>query len=293
VSKKKIFNTFWNLSLSQKTAVVICLFLLLALPLGIIVSLNPIGLFSKAQSSTPSFFPQRCQRDTDCLVPKYPGYNQPCKERKCLSGYCIWKNKPNRTPCFTSNGREGICRNGNCESSSLPTPSIHPLPSQTPTVVTPFHTTAPPLSQTPTLPLSTPTLAPGTGAYQIILNNSQTTLTCVKNDPNCYYQSTFQAINRTGQPLYNTTLYTNSPYKTLTFIGFDGNWTSETSKTNLIIQPGQAAINTLVKVVPPPYAGEWLSSLCIDGQTCNTNVNPPDCYFYGGSCLNVKITVTE
>ena len=154
-----------------------------------------------------------------------------------------------------------------------------------------------PLPATPPV-IITPTLAPTispiqVGAYSLRLTNYQTEITCKLGDPNCYYQTTLIATNRTGKPLYNTTMYQSSPNNIMSFIGFDGNWTSQKSTTTKIVQPWEEAVNTLVKVVPPKILGKTNSTFYIDGQTCNINVSPPDCYFYGASSLTVTINVVE
>ena len=151
--------------------------------------------------------------------------------------------------------------------------------------VTPPDTTIIPSSPTPTPAIYF-------GAYQLNLTNSQTNLTCLKGDPNCYYQTVLIAKNITSKPLYNTTIYTSSyPSEMVKYIGFDGNWTSGKSTTTAVVQPGAEAINTIVKAVPPAQTGEWIANWYIDAQTCNLNVSPPDCYYYGASLLTVKIKV--
>lgn len=131
---------------------------------------------------------------------------------------------------------------------------------------------------------------PPTGAFVLSLSNNQTTLTCRLGDPNCFYQTVLNASNRTGQLLYQTTIYLSSPGNAMSFVGFDGNWTSSPSTTNRTIQPGEA-VNTQVKVIPPLAIGTTRATFHIDGKTCNLHTNPPDCYFYGASNFTVVINV--
>lgn len=152
----------------------------------------------------------------------------------------------------------------------------------------------PPITPPITSPVTpTPTPRPS-GAYRLELSNPQTNFTCVKGDPNCYYQTVFRAVNQVDQPLYKTTIYTYAyPQGALSYIGFNGQWTTGQSQTTRVIQPNEEATNTLVKFIPPATTGVWFGTLYIDGQTCNTRVNPPDCYYYGASQLNIRITVVD
>lgn len=156
-------------------------------------------------------------------------------------------------------------------------------PTITPTAA---PTDAPAFTPTPTITRQ--------GAYRIDLSNPHVTLVCQKGDPNCYFNSSFRPVNIAGQALYNTTIYAgSSPQNLVKYIGFDSNWTSGQSKTTKIVPPGEAAISSLVKMIPPAVAGEYSGTLYVDGQTCNNNVNPPDCYYYGAGQVNIKIKVVD
>lgn len=136
-----------------------------------------------------------------------------------------------------------------------------------------------------------PTPLPGTGAYSINLSPNITEKTCYKNDPNCFLQVNYFGYNRTGEALYNTTFYTSGNYyKNLSYIGFDGNWTTGQSSTSQVIQPG-GSINTLVKLIPPAdFLGTLSTSLYVDGKTCTV---PSSCYYYGGSETKFTINIID
>ena len=55
------------------------------------------------------------------------------------------------------------------------------------------------------------TVYPGKGAYYIN-PNIKNGITCRLGDPNCYIMTSFNPINRTGQNLYNTTIWTGNNY---------------------------------------------------------------------------------
>lgn len=154
-----------------------------------------------------------------------------------------------------------------------------------------------PLTPPITSPTPTPTPTPNLGSYNVILTPNQTRITCAKNDLNCNIQVVYRAINRIDKPLHNTTLWTSGNYQNiLTYIGFDGNWTATRSSTTRVVQPGEEAINTLVKVVPPnqgSQVGTFSATLYIDGKTCNPATTPPDCYFYGGTGVTFTVEVVN
>lgn len=151
------------------------------------------------------------------------------------------------------------------------------------------------------VPTPTPSLTPSPGnpsitegAFRLQLTPTQGNTKCQRGDVNCFYQAVVIATNRTDRPLYNTTLYTVNPQGVLQYTGFDGLWTTGRSTTNRVIQPGQEAINTLVKLVPARTDGTWTGALYIDGQTCNIQSTPPtDCYYYGASSLTITINFTD
>jgi hypothetical protein len=137
-------------------------------------------------------------------------------------------------------------------------------------------------------PTPTPTLA--RGPFNLSLSNTQANITCNLGDSNCYYQGVIIAQNRLAVPVYNSTLYTNSPYGMLKFVGFDGTWTNTLSRTSRIYNPG-AGVNTLVKVIAPPYRGTFYASLYLDAQVCNLATTPPDCNYFGASSVNFSVIV--
>ncbi len=155
-----------------------------------------------------------------------------------------------------------------------------------------FNRASAPLTP-PTLPTVTPFPTPRPGAYRLELSNNKINMTCSKGDVNCFYQSTLRPINNISQPLYRTTLYTSSSGGSLQYTNASGAWTSGQTILNNTVNPGGAAINTLVKAIPPAVVGVWNATLYVDGQTCNTRVTPPDCYYYGATQLNIKITVID
>lgn len=132
------------------------------------------------------------------------------------------------------------------------------------------------------------------GAYDIKAQNKQTNITCKLNDQNCYYKSVVVPFNRIQKPLYQTTIWTtsNSP-KIMTYTYEAGQETSDKTVIEKVIQPGEEAINTLVKVVPPQSVGKYKATFYIDGKTCNQKTTPTDCTFYGGSSLEVNIEVVD
>lgn len=132
------------------------------------------------------------------------------------------------------------------------------------------------------------------GAFDLTLSNGNTTLNCQRGDTNCTFQTVVIAKNRTDKPLYNTTIYTSSPNNSMTYIGFDGSWTSGQSKASRVVQPGEEIVNTLVKVVyPSNFTGPLYAAFYIDAQTCNPNTTPPDCTYYGASSFTVTINIVD
>jgi len=150
-----------------------------------------------------------------------------------------------------------------------------------------------PLTPPTTPPVTPPTVTPtpNNGSYSISLFPNQTDINCYLGDTNCYLQVGYHAYNSISQPLYNTTLYTSNFQNVISYVGFDGNWTTGTSRTSRVIQPGEEAVSTVVKVTPPSSIGTFYVTLYVDGQTCKTNLTPPDCYYYGATATNFKITV--
>ncbi len=132
------------------------------------------------------------------------------------------------------------------------------------------------------------------GAYKIVSPSSNIlSITCT-NKNNCSYYGVVGFQNITGQNLYDTTLWANSPYNGLEYVGFDGQWTSGQSTTNRTIEPGMT-ISVEFKVdFPQNYPGNtYFAYLNIDGKTCNFSTTPPDCYFYGGTSLTIKLEVVQ
>lgn len=169
--------------------------------------------------------------------------------------------------------------------SPFPKPSIYP----TSVVITPIPI--------PTSIIVTPTPTPNIkeGAYKLNLSNNQTTVNCRVGDLNCQYTGVVIASNKTDKPLYQTTAWADDPFNILRYTDFNGNSTNGKSTSNKVVQPGQEAINTLLTVKAPNVskAGSWIARWYIDGKTCNLNTNPPDCTFYGGSSVTIKISVVE
>jgi hypothetical protein len=109
------------------------------------------------------------------------------------------------------------------------------------------------------------------------------------NTSDCTYQSLVVFANNTSQSLYDTTLYKSG--SGIEFTGFNGNWTSGQSTTSQVIAPDQA-VSTQVRFTPTQLTvGTHYATLYIDGKTCNQNTNPPDCYFYGGKSLNIRVHI--
>lgn len=138
-----------------------------------------------------------------------------------------------------------------------------------------------------------PTPTPQTGAYRLKLSNNQTNIICKVGDKNCYFETTVIAINQISKPLHRTTVYQKSPDNIMSFIGFNKSWTSGPSSSDVIIQPEQEAVNTQVKVIPRQVLGKSYAYFYVDGTTCNTKVNPSDCYYYGASSFTVVINVVS
>lgn len=186
---------------------------------------------------------------------------------------------------------------GDTDPSPSPSPSATPSPSP---------------SATPT-PEPTPTPIPslsltGQGAFDITIGNyslpidgvidldqanRMINLTCIVGHPNCSLYATFRARNRTTSALYRPVVWTNSPYGLWpTFYGFEGgDWTAGPSYGNRTTQPGEEAINTTFRVIPPTEVGTYFAYMYIDAKTCNLQTTPPDCMYYGGSGFTVKVTV--
>lgn len=139
--------------------------------------------------------------------------------------------------------------------------------------------------------LISPTPIISHGAYLLSLTNNNLTLVCQKDNKNCQFLTTVTATNGINKSLYKTTIYTSSPRNILEYIDFTGQWNSGKSQTEKVVNPKETAINTQVRVKNPGIVGEWYASWYIDGQTCNTNTTPWDCYFFGASSFTVTIKV--
>lgn len=132
------------------------------------------------------------------------------------------------------------------------------------------------------------------GAYNIVnLPSSILSISCSNKD-SCTYSGTVVFQNVTGKDLYNTTLWTNAPYNGLEYIGFDGSWTYGQSSTDRIIKPGERILVQFKVKFPKEYPDNtYFAYLYIDGKTCKLDTTPPDCYFYGGTGLTVKLEVVS
>lgn len=186
---------------------------------------------------------------------------------------------------------------------SDPTPT--PSPSATPTP-TPEPTSTPVPTPTPIPTLS----VTGKGSFDVTVGNyslpidgiididqehGQINLTCELGHTNCSFSATFRAKNRTTSNLYKPTVWADNPFgltpKILEFAGFDGVYTEGPSYGTRTTQPGEEAINTAFRITSPTRAGIYYSYMYIDAQTCNLQTTPPDCIYYGGSGITVKVTV--
>lgn len=121
---------------------------------------------------------------------------------------------------------------------------------------------------------------PGRGSFELISSNPESEITCLMDEP-CVYETEITATNRTGQPLYGTTWYTDRGLG-VQFRGFDGEWTSEQSETDQAIQPG-GQVRTEVRFSPSQRLGITIGTIYIDGRMCNISFPEPDCVAYGGS----------
>ncbi len=126
-------------------------------------------------------------------------------------------------------------------------------------------------------------------SYRINSPSDVYNLDCTLGDINCKYYAPVIFTNDTTQTLYDTTLWTHSPY--LQIQGFDGSWTSRT--TSPYSYNPRNGPNILVKVIPPNQIGTFYSSMYIDGKVCNFNVSPADCVYYGGKEFRVVINVSS
>ncbi|MGI5828335.1 MAG: hypothetical protein ACOX6V_04935 [Patescibacteria group bacterium] len=133
-------------------------------------------------------------------------------------------------------------------------------------------------------------------AYQINMTSENTLpMTCKLDDPDCYYMTTVQFINNTDQPLYRTTFYTgvSSPHKdVIQYQDENGNWTHERTEIERVVRVGEG-ITTQLRITPVLEEYNLTATLYVDARTCNNNVNPPDCYAYGASQIEIPISFTS
>ncbi len=130
-------------------------------------------------------------------------------------------------------------------------------------------------------------------SYRIASPGDEITITCQSKD-DCTYSGVVIFANDAEKDLYHTTLYTSAAYEGLKYIGFDGNWTTGQSSTDRVIKPNEDISVAFEAHFPTDYPGNtYWASLYIDAKTCKVDINPPDCYFYGGKGFQVKFVIAS
>lgn len=182
---------------------------------------------------------------------------------------------------------------------------------------TPIRTIKPPAGGPSPTPTSIPPLSlTGKGAFDINIGNYSSpidgivlvdqqkrkiSITCTLGALNCSFTASYIPRNRTGQNLYyptvwvdNSTIPYNPNVKMLQYLNNKGQLTSNQSTFTVaggVIQSNQEALNTYFKVSPPQTVGRYTGTMYIDAKTCNNNVTPSDCIYYGGSSFTVEANV--
>jgi uncharacterized repeat protein (TIGR01451 family) len=131
---------------------------------------------------------------------------------------------------------------------------------------------------------------PPQGPFVVTASVSSLEFTCKVSDVNCHLDIPVRATNRLNQAVYSTTMYQVSVNDSLSFMGFDGSWTSEQNTSLQVFQPGQS-FTTMVKVVKPNSLGIFYAFFYVDAKICNTATTPWDCTFYGASEVTVIVHV--
>ncbi|MCX6726602.1 MAG: hypothetical protein NTY75_02175 [Candidatus Shapirobacteria bacterium] len=206
----------------------------------------------------------------------------------CADNYPGTVGDVNLKTCYNMNDLVNMAYSFCSSHSVCSAPTRAPSPVPTVRVVTPTRAPS-------SVPTRAPTITPtptASGAFSLKLSNPVNEITCKLSDPNCYYQTVIIGTNRTDNTIYYTSLWTSGSNISYTYNGATIT-NNSVSTSSLVIDPGQEAFNTLVNVTPPKTVGTYYSYFYADGKNCNTQTSPPNCIYYGGSSLYVKINVVN
>ncbi len=130
-------------------------------------------------------------------------------------------------------------------------------------------------------------------SYRISNPGDSVTVTCRANDPNyCGYSGIVVFINDSSQMLFENVTWVDDPVNIMTYSGPNGWTNTRQNVTQSVIEPG-GGLSIGVDVKNPKKVGNYYVRLYIDGKTCNRNVTPWDCYYYGGKAFTVNMIVTD
>lgn len=120
---------------------------------------------------------------------------------------------------------------------------------------------------------------------------------CQRNASVCTFGGTIIFTNSTGQDLYRTGIWAASPFNGIEYSVDYGAWTKDRVYLDRVVQPGGTVYviyrgtisNADMEKITTTTS--YYGTVYIDGRTCNMNVNPPDCYYYGGTGHDISIAL--
>jgi hypothetical protein len=152
-----------------------------------------------------------------------------------------------------------------------------------------FATTVPATPITPPDITPSPTSTPS-GSFTITNYPSNLhEITCVRGQE-CQFYAPVIFENVRGQNLYNTLARAHAAPGQASMI-FNGVEVTNYS-FDQVYEPGTGP-NILFSAKPDPRYDTSTARLIVDGQVCNFNTNPADCYYLGGAVFTVKFTMTD
>src|SRR3989344_2624683 len=212
-----------------------------------------------------------------------------------MTNYCSVNNRPAQWGvAFHTNpnsltGTSSTCAASGCNNHVCPTSS--PTPTSTPTPIPTLTGTG---QGTFGFTVGTYSL-PINGTVTVDQQNKMITLSCKQGVAGCAFSAVYRARNRTTSNLYHLAMWVANPSgisNLLRFNGFDGIMTNGRSELDRMVEPGQEAINTAIRVEAQQNLGTALAYMYSDGKICISPANPQSCTYNGGSSFTIKVVVS-